>query len=166
MPAPAIGANIAAGIAAYAIERAAQPAVEYLGEKLARGLYSGYEAIFGDTDGMTFDELQAHHRKIEQEYLRRQQRQEQPITQQPSSPVNKQGSQSTSQTPKPEPAERQQVLTIEPVTQAAPAVDERNFEYQRRRLALGDNPPKEEMDAVRDFGLTEHKKNFPYLHNA
>ena len=59
VPVPSIGANIAAGVAAYAIERAAQPALEYLGEKLARGLYSGYEAIFGDTDGMTFDELQA-----------------------------------------------------------------------------------------------------------
>ena len=65
-PVPAIGAKIAAGVAAYAIERAAQPALEFLGEKLARGLYSGYEAIFGDTDGMTFDELQAHHRQIEQ----------------------------------------------------------------------------------------------------
>ena len=64
-PVPALGANIAAGVAAYAIERAAQPALEYLGEKLARGLYSGYEAIFGDTDGITFDELQAHHRQIE-----------------------------------------------------------------------------------------------------
>ena len=62
MPVPAVGANIAAAGAAYAIERAAQPALEYLGEKLARGLYSGYEAIFGDTDGMTFDELQQHHR--------------------------------------------------------------------------------------------------------
>ena len=78
-PVSALGANIAAGVAAYAIERAAQPALEYLGEKLARGLYSGYEAIFGDTDGMTFDELQAHHRQIEQEYLARIQRKTSPV---------------------------------------------------------------------------------------
>ena len=165
MPVPVIGANIAAAGAAYAIERAAQPALEYLGEKLARGLYSGYEAIFGDTDGMTFDELQAHHRRIEEEYLQRQQHQEQPITQQPSSPVNKQGSQSPPQTPKPKPAERQQVSTIEPVMKSAPAVDERNLEYQRRRLALGDNPTKEEMDAVRDYGLEQHRKHFPHLYS-
>ena len=164
MPVPAIGANIAAGVAAYAIERAAQPALEYLGEKLARGLYSGYEAIFGDTDGMTFDELQALHRKIEQEYLQRLQQQEESITQQSNSPVNRQGFQSTAQTTKPEPVERQQVSTIEPVTQETHPVDERNLEYQRRRLALGDNPTKEQMDAVRDYGLEEHRKHFPHLY--
>ena len=163
-PVPAIGANIAAGVAAYAIERAAQPALKYLGEKLARGLYRGYEAMFGDTDGMTFDELQAHHRKIEEEYLQRLQQQEEPIAQQSTSPVNKQSSQSTAQTAKPEPAARQQVSTIEPVTQTTPAVDERNLEYQKRRLALGDKPTKEQMDAVRDYGLEEHRKHFPHLY--
>ena len=164
MPVPAIGANIAAGVAAYAIERAAQPALEYLGEKLARGLYSGYEAIFGDTDGMTFDELQAHHRKIEEEYLQRLQQQEQPITQQSTTPVNKQGSEVPQQIAQPVPEVRQQVLTVEPVVQSAPAVDERNLEYQKRRLALGDNPTKEEMDAVRDYGLEQHRKLFPHLY--
>ena len=161
MPVPAIGANIAAGVAAYAIERAAQPALKYLGEKLARGLYRGYEAMFGDTDGMTFDELQAHHRKIEEEYLQRLQQQEEPIAQQSTSPVNKQYPQPTAQIAKPEPAEREQVSTIEPVTQTAPAVDERNLEYQKRRLALGDKPTKEQMDAVRDYGLEQHRKLFP-----
>jgi hypothetical protein len=153
MPVPAIGANIAAGVAAYAIEQAAQPALEYLGEKLARGLYSGYEAIFGDTDGMTFDELQAHHRKIEEEYLMRTQRKEPTVTQPVPPEVNMQRSEAEQQTAQPEPVERQQVSTIEPVRQTAPAVDERNLEYQKRRLALGDNPTKEQMDAVRDFGL-------------
>jgi len=160
-PVPALGANIAAGVAAYAIERAAQPALEYLGEKLARGLYSGYEAIFGDTDGMTFDELQAHHRRIEQEYLQRFRQKDELITLEPSSPVNKQGSQSPPQTAKTEPVERQQKSTVEPVMQAAPVVDERNLEYQRRRLALGGNPTKEQMDAVRDFGLAQHRKLYP-----
>ena len=164
MPVPAIGANLAAGVAAYAIEHAAQPALEYLGEKLARGLYSGYEAIFGDTDGMTFDELQAHHRQIEQEYLQRLQSKEQPIAQAVLPDVNTQRSEAEQQTSQPEPVERQQVSTIEPVRQTAPAVDERNLEYQKRRLALGDNPTKEQMDAVRDFGLDLHRQNFPQLH--
>ena len=164
MPVPAVGANIAAAGVAYAIERAAQPALEYLGEKLARGLYSGYEAIFGDTDGMTFDELQAHHRQIEQEYLQRLQQQDEAITQQPSSPVNKQGSQSPPQTVKPEQLELQQVSVLATENQSAPAVDERNLEYQKRRLALGENPTKKEMDAVRDYGLEEHRKHFPHLY--
>ena len=164
MPVPAIGANIAAGVAAYAIEQAAQPALEYLGEKLARGLYSGYEAIFGDTDGMNFDELQAHHRKIEEEYLMRTQRKETTVTQPVPPEVNMQRSEAEQQTAQPEPVERQQVSTIEPVRQTAPAVDERNLEYQKRRLALGDNPTKEQMDAVRDFGLDLHRQNFPQLH--
>jgi hypothetical protein len=164
MPVPAIGANIAAGVAAYAIEQAAQPALEYLGEKLARGLYSGYEAIFGDTDGMTFDELQAHHRKIEEEYLMRTQRKETTVTQPVPPEVNMQRSEAEQQTAQPEPVERQQVSTIEPVRQTAPAVDERNLEYQKRRLALGDNPTKEEMDAVRDFGLAQHRNLFPSLY--
>ena len=164
MPVPAIGANIAAGVAAYAVERAAQPALEYLGEKLARGLYSGYEAIFGDTDGMTFDELQGHHRMIEQEYLQRLQQQEETITQQTSSPANKQLSQVPVQTAQPEPEVRQEASTTEPVIQASPAFDERNLEYQRRRLALGDKPTKEQMDAVRDLGLELHRKQFPQFY--
>ena len=164
MPVPSLGANIAAGVAAYAVERAAQPALEYLGEKLARGLYSGYEAIFGDTDGMTFDELQAHHRQIEQEYLERIQRKEQAVIQSISPEVNTQRSEAQQQTAKPEPVERQQVSTIEPVRQTAPAVDERNLEYQKRRLALGDNPTRQQMDAVRDYGLEQHRKLFPHLY--
>ena len=164
MPVPAVGANIAAGVAAYAIERAAQPALEYLGEKLARGLYSGYEAIFGDTDGMTFDELQAHHRKIEEEYLMRTQRKEQTVTQPVPPEVNMQRSEAEQQTAKPEPVERQQVSAVETENQTAPAVGERNLEYHRRRLALGDNPTKEEMDAVRDYGLEQHRTYFPELY--
>jgi len=39
-----------------------------------------------------------------------------------------------------------------------------NLEYQRLRLALGDNPTKEEMDAVRDFGLEQHRQAFPHLY--
>jgi len=163
-PVPALGANIAAGVAAYAIERAAQPALEYLGEKLARGLYNGYEAIFGDTDGMTFDELQAHHRQIEQEYLARIQRQEQPVVQPALPEVNTQRSAAPQLTMQPEAEERQQVSAVEVENQTAPLVDERNLEYQRRRLALGDNPTKEEMDAVRDFGLEQHRINFPSIY--
>ena len=163
-PVPALGANIAAGVAAYVIERAAQPALEYLGEKLARGLYSGYEAIFGDTDGMTFDELQAHHRQIEQDYLKRIQRQEKTVAQQASPEVNTQRSGVPQQTVQSEPEERQQVSGVEIENQTAPLVDELNREYQRRRLALGDNPTKEEMDAVRDFGLEQHRKQFPHLY--
>ena len=164
MPVPALGANIAAGVAAYAVERAAQPALEYLGEKLARGLYSGYEAIFGDTDGMTFDELQAHHRKIEQEYLQRLQRKDQSISPAVSPDVNTQRSEAQQQTTQPESSERQLVSAVEVVKQTAPAVDERNREYQRRRLALGDNPTKEQMDAVRDYGLELHRRQFPSLY--
>ena len=39
--------------------------------------------------------------------------------------------------------------------------DSRNREYKIRRDALGDNPTKEEMDAVRDYGLEQHRKYFP-----
>ena len=46
---------------------------------------------------------------------------------------------------------------------SAPAVDERNLEYQKRRLALGDKPTKEQMDAVRDYGLEQHHRYFPNL---
>ena len=165
-PVPAIGANIAAGVAAYAIERAAQPALKYLGEKLARGLYSGYEAIFGDTDGMTFDELQAHHRQIEQEYLQRLQSKEQSIAQLVLPGINTQRSEVQQQTEQPERLAQQQVSADEQLQQNAPVVDERNLEYQRRRLALGENPTKEEMDAVRDFGLAQHRKNFASLYKA
>lgn len=162
-PVPAFGANLAAGVAAYAVERAAQPALEYLGEKLARGLYSGYEAIFGDTDGMTFDEVQAHHRQIEQEYLARIQRQEQTVAKPLSPEVKKQRCAAPQQTTQLELPERQQASVVEVENQTAPLVDERNLEYQKRRLALGDNPTKEQMDAVRDFGLEQHMKYYSLL---
>ena len=42
--------------------------------------------------------------------------------------------------------------------------DSRNREYLIRRDALGDNPTQEEMDAVRDYGLEQHRKNFPHLY--
>ena len=65
--APTIGANLAAAGAAYAIEQAAQPALEYLGEKLARGLYAGKEFLFGDDDGVTFDEWQEIFNTVKQD---------------------------------------------------------------------------------------------------
>jgi len=39
-----------------------------------------------------------------------------------------------------------------------------NREYKIRRAALGDNPTKEEMDAVVAYGLEQHRKNFPNLY--
>jgi len=60
----------------------------------------------------------------------------------------------------PGPAERQLVSAVEAENQTAPLVDERNLEYQRRRLALGDNPIKEEIDAVWEFRLELHRKQF------
>ena len=66
-PVPAIGANLAAAGAAMAIEQAAQPAIGWLAEKLAHGLYAGSEAIFGDRDGVTFDEWQQIFAKAKQD---------------------------------------------------------------------------------------------------
>ena len=40
-----------------------------------------------------------------------------------------------------------------------------NREYKIRRAALGDNPTQEEMDAVVTYGLQQHRKIFPQLHN-
>ena len=39
-----------------------------------------------------------------------------------------------------------------------------NREYKIRRAALGDNPTKEEVDAVVSYGLQQHRKNFPHLY--
>ena len=166
-PLPALGANIAAGVAAYAIERAAQPAIEYLGEKLARGLYSGYEAVFGDTDGMTFDELQAHHRQIEQEYLARIQGQTNEESNSPevSSPLNKPVLEAPVSTPESPVIQPKVATPVEVEKQTQPQFDERNREYQIRRAALGDNPTKEEMDAVVAYGLEQHRINFPHLYD-
>jgi hypothetical protein len=167
MPVPAVGANIAAAGAAYAIERAAQPALEYLGEKLARGLYSGYEAIFGDTDGMTFDELQAHHRQIEQEYLTRIQGQTNEGLNPPevSPALNKPVQKAPVSTPEPPINQPKVAMPAEMEKQTQPQFDERNREYQIRRAALGDNPTKEEMDAVVAYGLEQHRINFPHLYD-
>lgn len=39
-----------------------------------------------------------------------------------------------------------------------------NREYKIRRAALGENPSKEEMDAVVAYGLAQHRKNFSHLY--
>ena len=41
---------------------------------------------------------------------------------------------------------------------------ERNREYLIRRAALGDNPTKEQMDAVVAYGLQQHRINLPHLY--
>ena len=65
------------------------------------------------------------------------------------------------------PVNQQKLAVSEEVEmQPQPQFDERNREYQIRRAALGDNPTKEEMDAVRDFGLAQHRKHFPRLYKA
>ena len=46
----------------------------------------------------------------------------------------------------------------------SPKDDERNREYLIRRAALGDNPTQEEMKAVVEYGLQQHKINFPNLY--
>ena len=46
----------------------------------------------------------------------------------------------------------------------SPSKVDANREYKIRRAALGDNPTKEEMDAVVAYGLAQHKKNFPNLY--
>ena len=46
----------------------------------------------------------------------------------------------------------------------SPEDDERNREYLIRRAALGDNPAQEEMKAVVEYGLQQHKINFPNLY--
>ena len=47
----------------------------------------------------------------------------------------------------------------------ASRADTRNREYKIRRAALGDNPTKEEVDAVVSYGLAQHRKNFPKLYS-
>ena len=46
----------------------------------------------------------------------------------------------------------------------SPQDDERNREYLIRRAVLGDNPTKEQMDAVVAYGLEQHGINFPNLY--
>ena len=46
----------------------------------------------------------------------------------------------------------------------SPEDDERNREYLIRRAALGDNPTQEEMRAVVEYGLEQHRINFPHLY--
>lgn len=49
---------------------------------------------------------------------------------------------------------------------SSPADDERNREYLIRRAALGDNPTQEEIRAVVEYGLQQHRLNFPQLYEA
>ena len=46
----------------------------------------------------------------------------------------------------------------------SPQDDERNREYLIRRAALGENPTQEEMRAVVEYGLEQHRINFPHLY--
>ena len=46
----------------------------------------------------------------------------------------------------------------------SPEHDESNREYLIRRAALGNNPSQEEMRAVVEYGLQQHRINFPHLY--
>ena len=56
------------------------------------------------------------------------------------------------------------VEAVEESHSPSPQDDERNREYLIRRGALGDNPTKEQMDAVVEYGLQQHRINFPHLY--
>ena len=85
VPVPSIGVGIVAAGASYVIEQAAQPVIGWMAEKLARGIYAGYETVFGDTDEMTFDELQARRRQIKADYQERIRQQKNQAQVQPKS---------------------------------------------------------------------------------
>ena len=59
-----------------------------------------------------------------------------------------------------------QTIVEEPLKTHSPSPedDERNREYLIRRAALGDNPSQEEMRAVIEYGLEQHRINFPDLY--
>jgi hypothetical protein len=59
--------------------------------------------------------------------------------------------------------ERQQRHIPRAHSQSPSQVDP-NREYKIRRAALGDNPTKEEMDAVVAYGLAQHRINFPHFY--
>ena len=166
VPVPSIGVSLVAAGASYVIEQAAQPVISWMAEKLARGIYAGYETVFGDTDGMTFDELQAHHRQIEREHLERIQRyNDKPEAEpKPARKFNKTANQPLVSTPKPLVHHSKDAVPEEMVTVTEPQFDERNREYQSRRAELGDNPTKQQMDAVRDYGLEQHRRHFQHLY--
>ena len=56
------------------------------------------------------------------------------------------------------------VERVEEAHSPSPEDDERNREYLIRRSALGDNPSQEEMRAVVEYGLEQHRINFPHLY--
>ena len=58
------------------------------------------------------------------------------------------------------------VKGVEELHSPSPQDDERNREYLIRRAALGDNPTQEEMRAVVEYGLQQHRLNFPHLYEA
>ena len=53
---------------------------------------------------------------------------------------------------------------VEEAHSPSPQDDERNREYLSRRAALGDNPTQDEMRAVVEYGLQQHRINFPKLY--
>ena len=107
------------------------------------------------------------HQQIEQKYLTRFQGQTNEELNPPevSPRLNKSVLEAPVSTPE-SPVIQPKVATPGEVEkQTQPQFDERNREYQIRRAALGDNPTKEEMDAVVAYGLEQHRLNFPHLYD-
>lgn len=191
-PVPSIGVSLVAAGAAYAIEQAAQPAINWLAEKLARGLYEGSEAIFGDQDGISFDQMQHIFDQVKRDVNERRSRGQSPTPQyvqneierlrKQTSAMNEPHSQSPTgrdsltipvQEPVPETQVNRQQRQVLPQSNVQPSqssksnepvVDERNREYQIRRAALGQQPTQEEIGAVLAYGLEQHRINFPHLY--
>jgi hypothetical protein len=180
--APTVGANIAAAGAAYAIEQASQPALEYLGEKLARGLYAGKEFLFGDDDGITFDDWQKIFSQVKEDVETKRAQGEAPTPEYVDSEIERlrkqianlnkpqprfkpvEASMDSFKEQIPEAQESKQELSATQPIQEEPVVEEVPTEYQIRRAALGSNPTKEEIAAVLAYGLEQHRSNFPHLY--
>ena len=168
---PAMRANLMTAVAAIAVEALVEPVADVISDNVIHPLIS---AVTG-RDFLTVEELrrrEAMRIKDNEEVpandayneAMRQQRLEEAampigLGEAPDAPI----------LPPPpslarvEASEHQQRHIPRAHSQSTKKVDP-NREYKIKRASLGDNPSKEEMDAVVVYGLEQHRINFPHLY--
>lgn len=173
---PTLKGNVGTAIVSAFAEPVIQPLGNFLGEKLADGLFD----LFGGDSG--FDDVDDY-AKMRREVRENDARMEtdaelvrtNDLTNAPVAPVLPSKEELDAlETPSPQPVPeriRKAVQSTEPkpIPEPKPLVKEQvrespNDDYSRLRSALTKNSTKAEHDAVRDLGLAKHKKLFPHLY--
>ena len=170
---PTLKGNVGTAIVSAVAEPVIEPLGNFLGEKLADGLFDLFGGDSGFDDVDDYAKMRREVREADAKDARDAELvKNNDLTDAPPAPVLPSKAELDAlESPKPVPERiRQAVESTRPPVKSEPEPrikgkdDSRNSDYTRLRDALNKNSSKAERDAVRDAGLAKHKELFPQFY--